>query len=164
MINRVFAPFKRRIAKRLEAFLLPRLQSSLEKRLGAKLADRLDLKFEDRMKPRFDQVDATLEFLELEASDLRTIVRHISAESDRYKEFAEQTRSSFDYQWGNITEGDSLLSDSNFLAEASSLVAQYTGLPTEWFKGRRILDAGCGNGRWSATLIAMGALMSRRST
>ena|GEM_PF-798750 len=30
-------------------------------------------------------------------------------------------------------------------------------LPAGWFKGRRVLDAGCGSGRWSYALASMGA-------
>ena len=160
MMKRVLAPFKRRIVERLEAKFAEQ-EAKFTEQLHlqeAKFAEQLDLdsKFAEQ-EAKFARLNATLEFLELEVSDLRMIIRHISAESDRYKEIVVQTRDSFDYQWGNITEGESLLSDGKFLKEASSLVVQYTGLPAEWFQGRRILDAGCGNGRWSATLIAMGA-------
>jgi SAM-dependent methyltransferase len=50
-----------------------------------------------------------------------------------------------------------LASDETFCRNAVALLEGYTGLPRSWFRGRRVLDAGCGNGRWSRALASCGA-------
>lgn len=98
-----------------------------------------------------------VQYLLNEVSELRTIVRHLAAESTNYQQFIIETRESFDYQWKNLSEGLSLLSDESFQNTSVSFVEQYTGLSKAWFKGKYVLDAGCGNGRWSWTLCSMDA-------
>ena len=104
-----------------------------------------------------DDRDATLRYLLYEVSELRSLIRHLLAESPRYAEFIRSTSSSFDFQWGHIKDGVALRSDPEFLKRCRGLVASYTGLPEHWFNGKRVLDAGSGNGRWSATFCELGA-------
>ena len=104
-----------------------------------------------------DDLKAILRFLLDEVSELRSLTRHLLAESPRFEQLINDTRDSFNFQWGDIKEGTALLSDPDFVKNAAGLVEEYTGLPRDWFKGKRVLDAGCGNGRWSATFCALGA-------
>ena len=98
-----------------------------------------------------------IEYLLDEASELRSIVRHLAAVSPNYQHIIEDTRDSFDYQWKNLSEGLHLVSDKNFRENSISLLEQYTDKNREWFQGKLVLDAGCGNGRWSWTLCQCGA-------
>jgi SAM-dependent methyltransferase len=68
-----------------------------------------------------------------------------------------QTLASFDYQWRRLPEGDGMLSDHAFDAKACAIVEEMTGVAAGWFAGKRVLDAGCGSGRWSAALLRLGA-------
>jgi SAM-dependent methyltransferase len=68
-----------------------------------------------------------------------------------------QTLASFDYQWGQIPDGDAMLSDAWFLANVDRIVAdELLAVERGWFAGRTVLDAGCGGGRWTLGLLRLG--------
>lgn len=71
-----------------------------------------------------------------------------------------QTKASFDYQWKLLNEGKSLADDALFLAKAPATVCEYTNLPKDWFEGKKVLDLGCGAGRFSYALLSMGAIVT----
>jgi SAM-dependent methyltransferase len=69
-----------------------------------------------------------------------------------------QTLHSFDYQWGELPDGDAMLSDPWFRENVDRIVWQeLLGVDRAWFRGRRVLDAGCGGGRWTVGLLKLGA-------
>jgi 2-polyprenyl-3-methyl-5-hydroxy-6-metoxy-1,4-benzoquinol methylase len=92
-----------------------------------------------------------------EISELRQFVRMLLADSPTYKAFAGQTAQSFDAQWEHIPHGPMMLSDPAFAEEGVRRLTDLAGRPREWFAGKTILDAGCGNGRWSMTFARLGA-------
>lgn len=70
----------------------------------------------------------------------------------------EQTLASFDWQWANLPAGDFMPGDPWFDANAARLLAEeLCGIAPEWFAGRSVLDAGCGQGRWTRALLELGA-------
>jgi SAM-dependent methyltransferase len=69
----------------------------------------------------------------------------------------QQTLESFDYQWGNLASGDFLPDDPKFMAEVKQSICTMTGLPADWFPGKRVIDIGCGVGRYTYGLLALGA-------
>jgi 2-polyprenyl-3-methyl-5-hydroxy-6-metoxy-1,4-benzoquinol methylase len=101
--------------------------------------------------------DPSLAYALNEISDLRQLVRSLLAQSPSSRTDANQTLGSFDYQWDRLSDGINMLSDHEFRAKSRSEIVRLTTLPTEWFPGKRVLDAGCGNGRWSEALCALGA-------
>ena len=61
----------------------------------------------------------------------------------------------FDYQWSYIPDDNIVFNKSRieeFLA--------FTHLPAEYFKGKRCLDAGCGNGRYTYAMLQLGGLVT----
>jgi SAM-dependent methyltransferase len=69
-----------------------------------------------------------------------------------------QTLASFDWQWAHLPEGDFMPGDPWFDANAANVLAkEMCGIAPEWFAGRRVLDAGCGRGRWTRALLELGA-------
>ena len=102
-------------------------------------------------------LNAQIQYLLDQVSELRSLMRYLIVESPNYQRYIEETRDSFDFQWNNLSEGANLVSDKNFREKSVSLLEEYTDLPREWFKGKEVLDAGCGNGRWSWTLCNCGA-------
>lgn len=69
-----------------------------------------------------------------------------------------QTLRSFDYQWRALPEGDAMLSDPWFRDNVDRIVArELLRVDPEWFRGRSVLDAGCGGGRWTIGLLRLGA-------
>ncbi len=68
----------------------------------------------------------------------------------------KETVKSFEYQWKNIPTGLNLLSDSDFREKVPSYICEEFGRTDDWFKGKLVLDAGCGSGRWSYGFIQLG--------
>jgi 2-polyprenyl-3-methyl-5-hydroxy-6-metoxy-1,4-benzoquinol methylase len=107
-------------------------------------------------KVRYENEDR-LRYVLNELGDQRALLRYLLPDSPNYAAYMAQTRKSFDYQWGHIPMGHDLVTDEAFRAEAVARLERFTGLPRSWFAGKRVLDAGCGNGRWSWTLTQVGA-------
>jgi len=72
-----------------------------------------------------------------------------------------QTEDAFAHQWKDLKEGRFLLSDPWFRENVTRILSEEELLiRPEWFEGRSVLDAGCGNGRWSYGLAKLGARMT----
>lgn len=97
------------------------------------------------------------QFLLNEVSDLRIAMRALTAPQSGGLVDQEQTKESFSYQWDEITEGAHLLGDPAFEQRMYELLATYSGYSSDWFKGKKVLDAGCGMGRWSYAMCKLGA-------
>lgn len=71
---------------------------------------------------------------------------------------ARQTEIAFSRQWEELAEGHALLSDDWFRTNVDRILwEEEIQVKPEWFKGKWILDAGCGNGRWSYGFAKLGA-------
>jgi 2-polyprenyl-3-methyl-5-hydroxy-6-metoxy-1,4-benzoquinol methylase len=68
-----------------------------------------------------------------------------------------QTAESFDYQWRDLNYGAALPGDREFSRVAPELVCTMTGKSAAWFPGKRVVDVGCGTGRFSRALLELGA-------
>jgi len=69
----------------------------------------------------------------------------------------KMTRTAFEYQWKNLQDGAFLLTDKRFKEHAVEFLTSELGIAKNWFKGKDILDAGCGGGRWSYGFLKLGA-------
>jgi SAM-dependent methyltransferase len=69
----------------------------------------------------------------------------------------KQTLASFDWQWRELPEGGALLTEPWFREHVDSIIAEeLLCVSRDWFSGRAVLDAGCGNGRWTIGLLRLG--------
>jgi len=69
-----------------------------------------------------------------------------------------KTLESFDYQWEHLPTGVTLLSDESFREDAARILSEEEiCMEPEWFRDREVLDAGCGNGRWTYGLLKLGS-------
>jgi SAM-dependent methyltransferase len=69
-----------------------------------------------------------------------------------------QTLASFDYQWGELPEGDAMLSDPWFRENVDRILSEeLLCVDRDWFRGRTVLDAGCGIGRWTLGFLRLGS-------
>ena len=112
---------------------------------------------DERVKNRVDNLEEIIDFLLYENSRLSETVRELKAQSiDRFAD-APQTRDSFDFQWEKLPTGRYNLDNPEFREEAAAYVCQFTGMTPEWFAGKKVVDVGCGAGRYSWAMCTMGA-------
>jgi len=98
-----------------------------------------------------------MDYLLMEVSRLRSIVRYLSAGVVNNLPLQRQTHDSFDFQWGETSDGNWTTTRPELKEREPRVLLQYTKLPAEWFAGKRVLDAGCGSGRFSWALAHLGA-------
>lgn len=110
-----------------------------------------------RLIPQLKEMDGAVRFLYYEVSEQRRQLRLLNARRILEEGAARQTVYSFDYQWRNVGEAEYMLSNPQFRERVTDLVLENTGLPEEWFGGKRVLDAGCGSGRFTYALAKLGA-------
>ncbi len=118
--------------------------------------------FLNKTNKPFVETSEFQQFLKDEVSDLRIEVRELKSQlaralGDLTQTDETQTKDSFSYQWEEIKEGLALLGDPAFENQMVSLMETYSGKPRHWFEGKKVLDAGCGMGRWSFVLHHLGA-------
>jgi SAM-dependent methyltransferase len=69
-----------------------------------------------------------------------------------------KTLESFEYQWQNLPAGSALLSDQWFRKNVARILSEEElCIDHSWFRGKEVLDAGCGNGRWTYGFLQLGA-------
>jgi SAM-dependent methyltransferase len=74
---------------------------------------------------------------------------------------ASQTRDAFATQWETLPEGKFLLSDPWFREHVDRILwEEELQIKPDWFRGRSVLDAGCGNGRWAYGFAKLGARLT----
>lgn len=106
------------------------------------------------LRRRTEDLETKTEYLHLEVSKLRSLVRYLAAERIHDLPLLQQTMDSFDFQWqGSVSVGWT----PKEVESIKQTVAQYTDLDSTWFSGKRVLDAGCGSGRFSYAMASMGA-------
>lgn len=98
-----------------------------------------------------------IDYLQLEVSRLRSLVRYLTAGIIHELPIQRQTKDSFDYQWDSTEDGNWIETRPEIKEREPRLVCTYTGLDPSWFAGKRVLDAGCGSGRFSYAMASMGA-------
>ena len=94
-------------------------------------------------------LEAKTAFLQDEVSQLRSLTRHLVAEKMDKLPIFQQTRDSFNFQWDQLPEGHAMLSSEEWKKGVTETICSYADLPAGWFKGKKVMDAGCGLGRWT---------------
>jgi len=107
--------------------------------------------------PQAARVAEHVEYLDREVSRLQAAHRRQLWQAGRASQLGTQTKASFDYQWKHMPSGTALPTDAAFMRELDRQLPAMVGKPKDWFKGKRIVDIGCGIGRWSYGLLSLGA-------
>lgn len=110
------------------------------------------------LNKRMNVIETKMRFLLAENIRLNQVIRELIYYNELERTVTgSQTRQSFDYQWREIPEGRWMPSNPEFQLTVPPTIVKWTGLPEEWFRGKRVLDAGCGLGRWTHGLLKLGA-------
>lgn len=110
-----------------------------------------------RTLPELSTLRAESEYLRREVSRLAAAERRSAWLARRNSEQRTQTKASFDFQWEHMPSGKSLPSDPEFMAGLEQQLIDMIDMPREWFANKRIVDIGCGMGRFSYGLLKLGA-------
>ena len=71
---------------------------------------------------------------------------------------AAQAVDTFGFQWDKLKEGEAMLTDKWFKENVENIITDKEILiKADWFKGKDVIDCGCGGGRWSYGLAKLGA-------
>jgi SAM-dependent methyltransferase len=100
------------------------------------------------------------EYLLREVSRLAAQQRRDAWRQQRGSALGTQTKASFDYQWEHMPTGRALPSDPAFMRGLEAHLCEITGLSKDWFAGKRVVDIGCGIGRYTYGFLKMGALVT----
>lgn len=98
-----------------------------------------------------------IQYLYYEISELRSLVRKLTADRPNLLHQRAQTMGSFEDQWRELNQGRWMFSNPEFRAQLPEIVCKFTARDPSWFPGKRVLDAGCGSGRFSYALCKLGA-------
>lgn len=104
---------------------------------------------------RAKEIAAQNQFIIYELARINEKLRQ--QELEAHETDVQQTLESFDYQWENLATGDFLPDDPKFMAQVKQSICTMTGLPPDWFQGKKVIDIGCGVGRYTYGLLALGA-------
>jgi SAM-dependent methyltransferase len=133
MIERI----KRKLARTLAPTVVPKQDGSLEQRVA--------------------YLEEVVRYLDFQVTSQAALLRYLASPVIADLPQVKATKESFDFQWAEIPVGRYMLENEQFRAEAAGYVCEFTGLPAEWFKGKSVIDAGCGLGRYSWALCTLGA-------
>jgi SAM-dependent methyltransferase len=106
---------------------------------------------------RIAYLEEVVRYLDFQVASQASLLRYLSAPVIDDLPQVRETKASFDFQWAEIPTGRYMLENEQFRQEAPGYVCEFTELPPEWFKGKSVIDAGCGLGRYSWALCKLGA-------
>lgn len=118
--------------------------------LEARLADAEN-------SPKVQRLVYEVEYLLLEVSRLRSSMRYLLGDRGEELPLQLRTRESFEFQWAEMPDGNWIDTRPELKQREPGLVVEFTRLSRDWFAGKRVLDAGCGSGRFSYAFASMGA-------
>jgi SAM-dependent methyltransferase len=129
----------------------------IKRRLAVRSHSLSKVSFEQQeLKNQIALLKGMADYYFYEISSLRSKVRLLASEQ-KPEPFIAETKESFDYQWTEINSGKHLLDDEAFRKNVKNLILQFTDLQEDWFKDKKILDAGCGQGRFSYGFAQLGS-------
>lgn len=100
-----------------------------------------------------------VEGLRAEVDALYAVLHRLIHEPENAPELtALHARAAFDNQWRRVGDGEAMLSEPWFRDNVARIVAEEElSVAPGWLQGKRVLDCGCGNGRWAYGLARLGA-------
>ena len=108
-------------------------------------------------KPDIQLMRYEIDYLLMEVSRLRSIVRYLSADRSTTCRCSGKRTTVLIFNGATRCDGDWTATRPELKEREPRLLCQYTKLPADWFAGKRVLDAGCGSGRFSWALAHLGA-------
>lgn len=145
-------------SSRQEVPVFPRLKSTATALTGLsrKVWEPADHAKDERIRI----LEAKVEYLLGETYRLKSIQRSMPGADDALEYLRDYQVATFNHQWGEIVYHDEFLSNPAWRKQAPLDAAERAGVALEWFRGKKILDCGCGPGRHAWTLASLGAAVT----
>lgn len=83
--------------------------------------------------------------------------RHLAARAGGLDDPSARNDAAFTFKWEALGQGYSSIEDEKHRAAILETLRKWTGFEPEWFRGKPVLDAGCGDGRLSYGACLAGA-------
>jgi SAM-dependent methyltransferase len=106
---------------------------------------------------RLRLLEAKVEHLLDENYRLKSLVRRLPEAIASLHDLRDYQASTFAFQWDRIPYHHEFLSNSEWRLKAHHDVAVRANVPVEWFRGKKVLDCGCGPGRHAWAFAGLGA-------
>lgn len=106
---------------------------------------------------RIRLLEAKVEYLLDELYTAKSLLRFLTPTTEPIQRLREHQRQTFDYQWGALPYHDQFLTNEAWKEQAAADVAARLDKPMEWFRGKKVLDCGCGPGRHAYAFARLGA-------
>lgn len=110
--------------------------------------------------PRLTQTREHLNYVAREVARINAARRRAAWLERRRTGLETQTRASFDFQWRHMPAGAALPGDTGFMRTLEHELPAMIGVPRSWFAGKRVVDVGCGIGRYTYGLLQLGAVVT----
>lgn len=121
--------------------------------------------------PKLSEIDKRISLFEEKQDQLLTRVEYLYYRmirmDERIRDLIHQVgvplnekkhnASGFEDKWRFLNYGKHSLLNPEHKEKVKNLILDYTGLAENWFIGKKVLDAGCGDGRLSYGLLQLGA-------
>lgn len=90
-------------------------------------------------------------------SEVRRLRIQLNEDRGKLWPTIRQTKDSFNYQWKNLPDGRALPSDKAWIENIEYQIEDFFDEPHLQFKGKTVLDYGCGGGRYALGFAQLGA-------
>lgn len=106
---------------------------------------------------RLRLLEAKTEHLLDENYRLKAMMRQLMAKSETIARIRDYQLRTFDFQWKQLPYHEEFLTNPAWRERSVADVAARVDVDPEWFRGKKILDCGCGPGRHAWTFGRLGA-------
>lgn len=125
-----------------------------------RMAQSADFLFDpagDDSNARMRMLESKVEYLLDELYTAKSQLRRLLPGSALQKELSDYQVATFNYQWKNLPYHDAFLTNPAWKKTAGADVAARLGVSPGWLSGKKVLDCGCGPGRYAWALSSLGA-------
>jgi SAM-dependent methyltransferase len=106
---------------------------------------------------RVQMLEAKVEYLLDELYTAKSQLRHLTPQSEIMTHLKRYQLETFDFQWKHLPYHDAFLTNPEWRSKAVPDICHRLEKAPDWFNGKRILDCGCGPGRYAWAFLTAGA-------
>jgi SAM-dependent methyltransferase len=145
------------------ASLIGRLEARLRRAAPGMSIDLL-APISGSLEQRVEMLERKVEYLLDELYLAKSQLRHLMSSSEAMARQKKYQIGTFDFQWQHLPYHDAFLSNPAWRGKAADDLCARLDRPREWFRGKKVLDCGCGPGRHAWAFAVLGASVTAFDT